>query len=181
MRIQGVDVDEMQPDVYKRIWQEFIYFLFELKYGCPIDTSEHWHDHAERLKTKAERFLETFKLVAGASGFTPYMHAILAHVPEIAKVFGCLVKGCSHGAEALHQRIQNTTATSNRREDTLGSQVLKKELMSTMTYEKRQIKLRYKNETREHEHGGYMSKRERIEYEDMMKKACEACASRVYP
>jgi hypothetical protein len=53
--------------------------------------------------------------------------------------------------------------------------------MSTMAYEKRQIKLRYKNETREHEHGGYMAKKERIEYKNMMAKACEACASRVYP
>ena len=57
-----------------RLWQEFIYFLLELKYGCLIDTSEQWPDHADRLKSKAGRFWTTFKLVACTNGFTQYMH-----------------------------------------------------------------------------------------------------------
>ncbi len=92
----------------------------------------HWDSHANRLQLKAERFLANFQRVAGANGFTPYMHCLLAHVPNIVRRFGGLMKGCSQSVEKLNQRIQNTTATSNRHEDTLGAQVLSKEVMATM-------------------------------------------------
>jgi len=169
--------------IYYEVWQEFINFLHELKYGCPIDTPEYWPGYADRLKFKAEKFLHKFQQIAGASGFTPYMHALLSHVPEIARVFGSLAKGCSQGAEALHQRIHKTTSTSNRREDTLGAQVLTREVMTTLSLDQRNIKLRGGgvpiDESTEHVHGGYMSRKERTEYEDMMTKACLACSQRL--
>jgi hypothetical protein len=159
-----------------KVWQHFIYFLSELKYGLPVDEQKYCCDHADRLQIKAEMFLAKFQLLAGASYFTPYMHVLLAHVSDIARVFGGLIKGCSQGAESLHQRIQKTTATSNRREDTLGAQVLTREVMSTMASTQKDIKLNYRNHSYEHEHGGYMSKKEREEYAAMMHKACEACS-----
>jgi hypothetical protein len=169
--------------IYYEVWQEFINYLFEVKYGCPIDTPEHWPRHADRLKFKAEKFLQKFQQVAGASGFTSYMHALLSHVPEIVREFGSLPKGCSQGAEALHQRIHKTTSTSNRREDTLGAQVLTREVMTTLSVDQRNLKLRGRrdpiDESMEHVHGGYMSRKERTEYEDMMRKACLACSQRL--
>jgi hypothetical protein len=162
------------------LWQNFIFFLSELKYGLPVDEKEYWSDHADRLKMKAERFAAAFQRIAGASGFTPYIHVILNHVSEVVRRFGGIIKGCSHGAECLHQRIQNTTATSNRHEDTLGSQVLTREVMSTMASAQKEMKLNYRNKTFEHVHGGFMSKKERDEYAVMMQKACEACSLRLH-
>ncbi len=93
------------------------------------------------------------------------MHALLSHVPEIARVFASMAKGCSQGDEALHQRIHKTTSTSNRREDALGAQVLTREVMTTLSIDQRNIKLRGRgapiDESMEHLHGGYMSRKER--------------------
>ena len=62
-------------------------------------------------------------------------------------MFGGIIKGCSNGAECLHQRIQTTAATSNRYEDTLGSHVLKRDVISTMASAQKEMKLNYKNKT----------------------------------
>lgn len=165
-------------DIHLEIWQEFINWLAELKYGLPIDTPEHWDAHADRLKERAEIFCAKFQRVAGASGFTPYMHCLIAHVPDIVRRFGGMVKGCSQGAEALNQRIQKTTATSNRHEDTLGAQVLCKEVMATMASDLKDIMVKCTNSIAEHEHGGYMPRKERDQYDAMMHKALQACANR---
>ena len=170
--------DAPSNDIYLEIWQEFANFLAELKYGLPIDTPEHWDSHADRLQEKAERFLAKFQRVAGASGFTPYMHCLLAHVPNIVRVFGGLPKGCSQGVEKLNQRIQNTTATSNRHEDTLGAQVLSKEVMATMASDLKGIKLKCISNVVEHEHGGYLPRKEREEFDAMMHKALQDCTNR---
>jgi hypothetical protein len=114
------------------LWQHFCFFLSKLKHGLPVDEKEYCSDHADRLKMKVERIAATFQRIAGASGFIPYIRVILNHVCEVVRWFGGNIKGCSHGAKCLHQRIENTTATSNRHEDTLGSQVLTREEMSTM-------------------------------------------------
>jgi hypothetical protein len=53
-----------------------------------------------------ERFAAMFQRIVGASGVTPYMHVVLNHVCEIVRVFHVVIKGCSRGAEALHQRIK---------------------------------------------------------------------------
>ena len=110
------------------------------------------------------------------------MHAMLSHVPEIVREFGCLVKGCSQGVESLHQRIQNTTAMSNMREDTLGPQVLTREAMTTLSIDQRNLKLRGRvpiDQTTEHVHGGYLSRKERRKNEEMMTKACLSCSLRL--
>jgi hypothetical protein len=84
------------------------------------------------------------------------------------------------GVEALHQRIHKTTATSNMREDSLGSQVLTREVMTTLSVDKRNIKLKNRDRTAaEHVHEGYMSKKKRSEYEAMMTRACDACSLRL--
>ena len=92
-----------------------------------------------------------------------------------------MVKGCSQGAEALNHRIQKTTATSNRHEDTLGAQVLCKEVMATMASDMKDIMVKCKNSIAEHEHGGYMPRKERDQYDAMMHKALQACANRRRP
>ena len=110
------------------------------------------------------------------------MHAMLSHVPEIVREFGCLLKGCSQRAESLHQRIQNTTATSNRREDTLGSHVLTREVMPTLLVDQINLKLRGRipmDQTTEHVHAGYTPRKERMECEEMMTKACLNCYLRL--
>lgn len=45
-------------DIHLEIWQEFVNWLAELKYGLPIDAPEHWDGHADRLKEKAERLIK---------------------------------------------------------------------------------------------------------------------------
>jgi hypothetical protein len=88
------------------------------------------------------------------------------------------MKGCSQGVEKLNQRIKNTTATSNRHEDTLGAQVLSKEVMATMASDLKGIKLKCISNIIEHIHGGYLPRKEREEIDLMMHKALEACTNR---
>jgi hypothetical protein len=52
--------DDSSQAIHLEIWQEFVNWLAELKYGLRIDTPEHWDAHANRLKLKAERFLAKF-------------------------------------------------------------------------------------------------------------------------
>jgi hypothetical protein len=94
--------DDSSQDIHIQIWEQCVNWLAELKYGLPIDTPNHWDGHADRLKVKAESFLAKFQRVAGASGFTPYMHCLIAHVPNIVRRFGGMVKGCSKGVDALN-------------------------------------------------------------------------------
>ena len=160
------------------VWEEFMDYLWELKYGCPVDTEEHWPAYAKRLQAKAERFLETFRELAGAGNFTVYMHVLLFHVPRVVMRFGAIIKGSSQGAEALHQRIQRSTQDfSNRHEQVLGAQVLRREVMSKQA-EGMMLKRKYANTELQHMHGGYMSRKERIEYDVAFTKARGACAQR---
>ena len=119
-----------------------------------------------------------FQRVAGANDFTPYMHCLIAHVPNIVRRFGGMVKGCSQGVEALNQRIQKTTSTSNRHEGTLGAQVLSKEVMATMASDLKGIKLKCISHAAQHDHGGYMPKKEREEHDAMLHKVLDDCRNR---
>ena len=44
--------DDSSQDIHLQLWQEFINWLAELKYGLLIDTPDHWDSHADRLKEK---------------------------------------------------------------------------------------------------------------------------------
>jgi hypothetical protein len=61
------------------------------------------------------------------------------------------------------------------REDTLGAQVLTREVMSTMASDLKGIKIKCNSHVAQHEHGEYLPQKEREEYDAMVHKALEDC------
>ena len=165
--------DEEEKSICYQVWIEYICYLHELKYGCPVDLPEHWPGHAKRLKLRAEAFLSVYKIIAGADNFTVYMHVLLAEIPRMVLAFGSLVKGSSQRTEALHVATKHFGHHGcNKHENEAATQILTKHVASGMGQDQASIQIRSgRGGEQVHRHGGYLAKAEREKLHRVMQKA----------
>lgn len=125
-------------------WELLFMFKHELGSGCRDDDPADRQRHSEKLRMTFERFVDVFRQLAGTKAVTPYMHVVLAHVPDMVLRHGSLSKFSSQGVEAVHQPIKRDALGGNRKDTAKGvlaKQALRGKAAQTKTSLKKEKEL----------------------------------------
>ncbi len=116
--ILKISVQELLPHYEKKsqiqqLWEGF------LEIYNTITLDEISNDAVMSLKARIKKWMVLFKSVYQTKHVTPYMHALMHHVPEFIRLHGSLVKFNQQGLEKLNQNQTKDfyRATNFRRQE----------------------------------------------------------------
>ena len=134
---EKIDLKQLFSDMpnvtaVQNIWKQFYNIYKVIQSNKPATTKV-----LEGLRTCVEKWILQFTSIYQTKNVTPYIHVLVAHVPEFLEIYGTIVAFSQQGLEKLNDEItQDYFRSTNHRDghESLKQLLLKRNRLEEMAY-----------------------------------------------